>query len=190
MVVIGTPETNNINLAAPGPIGATSPAPGEFTELSATTTIGLGQFESYASPFDYILQIGSINETSVNAGRAYAWQLSTPGNQFGHDLVVSELRRSDTDVEFVSLDGTPAQLTVHVVLRLSDGQLRPESDTITAFRFQNAAGAATALVIDTLNNRLNTPTMPTFANDPAADAALNSGDWYQITGDRTIYRKP
>lgn len=42
----------------------------------------------------------------------------------------------------------------------------------------------------TTTGNLNITNIQTFADDTAADAALNSGDIYQLTGNRTLYRKP
>ena len=44
--------------------------------------------------------------------------------------------------------------SVSGVITLADGQVRPQSNGTTAFRFQNAAGTTNVLAIDTTNTRV------------------------------------
>lgn len=70
-------------------------------------------------------------------------------------------------------------------LQLNDGRFQPQSDATTAFRFQNAAGDTSVLVIDTTNNRVGIGTTPvtTFEVQGTASAAyFLTGNTIQVGG--------
>src|SRR3989344_848168 len=67
----------------------------------------------------------------------------------------------------------------------ADGRFRPQSDAATAFRFQNAAGTASVLIIDTTNARIGigaTPGTIFEVQGTASASYLLTGNTIQVGG--------
>ena len=67
----------------------------------------------------------------------------------------------------------------------ADGRFRPQSDAATAFRFQNAAGTTSVLIIDTTNTRVGIGATPgtTFEVQGTASASyFLTGNTLQVNG--------
>ncbi len=71
------------------------------------------------------------------------------------------------------------------VITLAGGQIRPQSNGVTAFRFQNAAGTTSVLTVDTTNFRVGIGTTPvtTFEVQGTASASyFLTGNTIQVGG--------
>ena len=98
-----------------------------------------------------------------------------------NDLLIS----GDLEVRATASFGSVA--SVSGVFYLADGQVRPGTvgDSTTAFRFQNAAGTASVLTIDTTNRRIGIGTTPitTFEVQGTASASyFLTGNTLQVGG--------
>lgn len=71
------------------------------------------------------------------------------------------------------------------IITLANGQIRPQTNSTTAFRFQNAAGTTSVLSIDTTNNRVGIGAVPgtTFEVEGTASASyFFTGNTIQVGG--------
>ena len=71
------------------------------------------------------------------------------------------------------------------IVNLNNGQVRPQTDSATAFRFQNAAGTTSVLTIDTTNGRVGIGGTPgtTFEVQGTASASyFLTGNTIQVGG--------
>ncbi|MEK7536920.1 MAG: hypothetical protein AAB584_00530 [Patescibacteria group bacterium] len=99
------------------------------------------------------LLTGNTLQVAGNASVAYSRFGTTTTNHANYISASNDLLVSG-DVEIrgsVSFGGTAS---VSGVFTMNDGRFRPNSNSATAFRFQNTAGTTNILIIDTSNTRV------------------------------------
>lgn len=169
--VSATTIGTNISTGGTLTVQSSSATSVQFQDAGGTNTILTVNTNNFRVGINHGAALDTVFE--VGGGTASASHLLTTGvlqvaggasvaySRFGtattgHSNYISAtndiLVTGDVEVDgSVSFAGTAS---LSGILRLADGQVRPHSNSTTAFRFQNAGGGSNALTIDTTNLRV------------------------------------
>ncbi len=101
----------------------------------------------------YFISANAVQFASVAASVAYSRFGSTTTNHANYISAANDLLVSG-DVEIRGSASFGSTASVSGIFFMNDGRFRPNANSVTAFRFQNTAGATNVLIIDTTNTRV------------------------------------
>lgn len=120
-----------------------------------------------------VITSGAVQFASNVASVAYSRFGSTTTNHANYISASNDLLVSG-DVEIRGSASFGGTASVSGIFFMNGGQFRPNTNSATAFRFQNAAGSTNVLTIDTTNTRIGIGTTPvtTFEVQGTASASF------------------
>jgi len=101
----------------------------------------------------YFLSANAVQFASNTASVAYSRFGSLTTNHANYISAANDLFVSG-DVEIRGSASFGSTASVSGIFFMNDGRFRPNANSVTAFRFQNAAGTTNVLTIDTTNTRV------------------------------------
>lgn len=122
------------------------------------------------------LMVSGAVQFAGNASVAYSRFGTTATNHANYISASSDLLVSG-DVEIRGTASFGGTASVSGVFSMNDGRFRPNSNSATAFRFQNTAGTTSVLTIDTTNTRVGVNA------GGAVDTTFEVGGAASISGD-------
>lgn len=130
------------------------------------------------------LMVSGAVQFAGNASVAYS-RFGTSTTDHANYISASNDLLVSGDLEIVGTASFGGTASVSGVFSMNDGRFRPNENSATAFRFQNAVGGTNVIVIDTTNTRVGIGTTPatTFEAQGTASASyFLTGNTIQIGG--------